>query len=79
MFTDLPEDYLFDLESEQRVLSAIIHSEDACIEAYNLLSVDEFYSPRNALIFELCHGLYLREVRPTLVEVLKEGHVRFIH
>ncbi|MGI5912258.1 MAG: replicative DNA helicase [Syntrophomonadaceae bacterium] len=74
MFTDLPEDYLFDLESEQRVLSAIIHSEDACIEAYNLLSVDEFYSPRNALIFELCHGLYLREVRPTLVEVLKEGH-----
>lgn len=75
MLNDLPEEYLFDLESEQRVISAILHSEDACIESYNLLAASDFYSPRNALIFELCSGLYLREVRPTLVEVLKEGHI----
>lgn len=74
MINDFPEEYLFDLESEQRVLSSILHSEDACIEAYNLLTPSDFYSPRNALIFELCTNLYQREVRPTLVEVLKEGH-----
>ncbi len=75
MLNDLPEEYLFDLESEQRVLSAILHSEDAGIEAYNLLAASDFYSPRNGLLFELCSSLYLREVRPTLVEVLKEGHI----
>jgi replicative DNA helicase len=75
MFKDLPEEYLFDLESEQRVLSAILHSEDACIEAYDSLTTSDFYSPRNGLLFDLCSSLYLREVRPTLVEVLKEGHL----
>ncbi len=74
MISELPEEYLFDLESEQRVLSSMLHSEDACIEAYNLLIASDFYSPRNALLFELSCGLYLREIRPTLVEVLKEGH-----
>jgi len=74
VISELPEEYLFDLESEQRVLSSMLHSEDACIEAYNLLTASDFYSPRNALLFELSCGLFLREVRPTLVEVLKEGH-----
>lgn len=74
MIKDLPEEYLLDLESEQRVLSSMLHSEDACIEAHNLLSPEDFYSPRNALIFELACSLYIREIRPTLVEVLKEGH-----
>lgn len=74
MISEIPEEYLFDLESEQRVLSSMLHSEDACIEAYNLLTASDFYSPRNALIFELSCSLFLREVRPTLVEVLKEGH-----
>jgi replicative DNA helicase len=74
VISEIPEEYLFDLESEQRVLSSMLHSEDACIEAYNLLTANEFYSPRNALVFELASSLFLREVRPTLVEVLKEGH-----
>ena len=72
--SEIPQEYLFDLESEQRVLSSMLHSEDACIEAYNLLTASEFYSPRHTLIFELACSLFLREVRPTLVEVLKEGH-----
>ncbi len=74
MIYELPEEYLFDLESEHRVLSSMLHSEDACIEAYNLLTAGDFYSPRNALLFDLSCSLFLREVRPTLVEVLKEGH-----
>ncbi len=74
MISQIPEEYLFDLESEQRVLSSMMHSEDACIEAYNILTESDFYSPRNALLFELSCSLFVREVRPTLVEVLKEGH-----
>ncbi|MDD2511063.1 MAG: DnaB-like helicase C-terminal domain-containing protein [Syntrophomonas sp.] len=68
------EDYLIDLESERRVLSSMLHSEDACIEVYDLLSNADFYSPRHATIFDLAISLFEREIRPTLVELLKEGH-----
>jgi len=68
------EDYLFDLESERRVLSSMLHSEDACIEAYNALSASDFYSPRHANLFELTCSIYEREIRPTYVELLKEAH-----
>ncbi|MEN6349852.1 MAG: DnaB-like helicase C-terminal domain-containing protein [Syntrophomonas sp.] len=70
----IPDDYLFDLESERRVLSSILHSEDACIEARDSLSVSDFYSPRHAIIFELAGSLFEREIRPTYVELLKDGH-----
>lgn len=69
------EEYLFDLESERRVLSAMLHSEDACIEAYNSLASADFYSPRHANIFDLACSLFEREIRPTYVELLKEAHV----
>lgn len=65
---------LIDLESERRVLSAMLHSEEACIEAYNSLKASDFSSPRHAAIFELTTNLYEREVRPTFVELLKEFH-----
>ncbi len=68
------EEILFDLESERRVLSAMFHAEEACIEAHNSLKTKDFYSPRHALLFELVCSLYTREIRPTYVEVLKEGH-----
>lgn len=70
----LSEELIFDLESERRVLSAMLHSEDACIEAYNSLSTGDFYSPKHATIFELICGLFEKEVRPTYVEILKEAH-----
>lgn len=65
---------LVDLESERRVLSAMLHSEEACIEAYNSVRASDFSSPRHAAIFELTTSLYEREVRPTFVELLKEFH-----
>jgi replicative DNA helicase len=65
---------LIDLESERRVLSSMLHSEEACIEACNALQVDDFYSPQHATVFELIKSLYEREVRPTYVEVIKEAH-----
>lgn len=70
----IPEEYLFDLESERRVISSILHSEEACIEAYSSLYPGDFYSPRHAGIFNLAGSLFEREIRPTYVELLKEGH-----
>ncbi|HWP97926.1 MAG TPA: DnaB-like helicase C-terminal domain-containing protein [Syntrophomonadaceae bacterium] len=68
------DDFLFDLESERRVLSSMLHSEDACIEAYNSLAAADFYAPRHGSLFELICSLFEREVRPTYVEILKEAH-----
>ena len=70
----IPEEVLYDLESERRVLSSMLHSEEACVEAYHLLTAADFYSPRHATIFELTCSLFEREIRPTYVELLKEGH-----
>lgn len=67
-------EYLYDLESERRVLSAMLHSEEACVEAHSLLNTAHFYSPRHATLFELACSLYEREIKPTYVELLKEGH-----
>lgn len=68
------EEVLYDLESERRVLSSMLHSEEACVEAYHLLTAVDFYSPRHATIFELTSSLFERDIRPTYVELLKEGH-----
>ena len=68
------EEVLYDLESERRVLSSMLHSEEACVEAYHLLTALDFYSPRHATIFELISSLFERDIRPTYVELLKEGH-----
>lgn len=69
-----PDDFLYDLESERRVLSSMLHSEDACIEAHSTLTSADFYSPKHATIFDLICSLYEREIRPTFVELLKEAH-----
>ena len=70
----IERELLFDLESERRVLSSMLHSEEACIEAYSSLSAEDFYSPKHATVFELTCSLFDREIRPTYVELLKEGH-----
>ncbi len=62
-----------DVEAEQRIISALLHSENACIETFTLISEDDFYGPINRDLFLLTKSLYGRGVRPTYVEVLKEG------
>ncbi len=74
LWEGLEKDLLFDLESERRVLSSMMHSEEACIEGYSTLSAADFYSPKHGTIFELICSLFDREIRPTYVELLKEGH-----
>ena len=38
----LPENLLMDSESERRVLSSMMHSEEACVEAYHALQSADF-------------------------------------
>lgn len=63
-----------DHEAERRVLSSMMHSETACIEAIDLLHEDDFSVPYNRQVFLLLQSLYIRGIRPTYVEVLREGH-----
>lgn len=72
---NITNEFIVDLESERRVLSCMIHSEEACIEAYNSLASSDFYSPKHATIFDLVSSLFEREIKPTFVELLKEGHI----
>ena len=62
-----------DIEAEQRVLSAILHSETACVEALATLDEEEFYRPMHRNIFSLAKSLYRRGVRATYAELLKES------
>jgi len=63
-----------DYDAECRVLSSMLHSEQSCIEALGALTGDEFSDNQNRQVFLLALSLYTKNVRPTLVEVLKEGH-----
>jgi replicative DNA helicase len=64
---------LIDLEAEQRVISGILHSDDACAEAITLLAEEDFSDPFHLAVFSTVSALYVRNVKPTLAEVLKEG------
>lgn len=64
---------LIDLEAEQRVISGMMHSDDACAEAISLLTGKDFSDPFHLSVFCTVSNLYTSNVKPTLVEVLKEG------
>lgn len=64
---------MIDLEAEQRVISGMLHSDNACAEAITSLTENDFSDPFNLAVFSIASALYIRNVRPTLVEVLKEG------
>ena len=62
-----------DYDAERRVLSAMMHSERACIEVADTLEAEDFTDAVCRDMFTLASGLFIRGVRPTLAEVLKEG------
>jgi len=62
-----------DQESEHRVISSMLHSETACVEALNDLIDNDFSDPFARSVFQLTDSLYRQGTRPTPVEILKEG------
>ncbi|NLW44913.1 MAG: AAA family ATPase [Syntrophomonadaceae bacterium] len=69
----IQEEILVDLESERRVLSGMLNSEEARIEAYDSLKEEDFYHPLHRMVFSLICQLYKRDVKPTFAELLKEA------
>jgi replicative DNA helicase len=66
-------DMITDREAERRVLSALLHSEIACVEAFYTLCDDDFSVYLHKAIYQLTYSLFKREITPTCVEVIKEG------
>lgn len=62
-----------DTEAERRVLATMMHSETACIEALDALTENDFTVPFNRNLFLLIQSLFIRNIKPTYVEILKEG------
>lgn len=66
-------EYITDREAEQRILSALVHSEASCIEVLSKVTDGDFADPMCRNLYLLGRGLFTRGVRPTFTEILKEG------
>lgn len=64
---------LKDIESEQRVLSSMMHSEKSCADALLTLEEKDFTDGFNQKIYSLIKSLYTNSTRPTLAEIMKHG------
>lgn len=62
-----------DQEAERRVLSGMMNSETACIEAIDKIRDTQFTDRLNRQVFVLLSDLYIRGTRPTYIELIKEG------
>ena len=62
-----------DQEAERRVLSGMMNSETACIEAVDKIRDTQFTDRLNRQVFILLSDLYIRGTRPTYIELIKEG------
>ncbi len=64
---------LIDTEAEQRVITSMLNSDNACADAITELEEKDFSDPFNLKVFSSITSLYVKNVKPTLSEVLKEG------
>jgi len=64
---------LTDIESEQRVLSGMLHNEKACADALLTLTEQDFSDIYNQKVFSIAKNLYINSTRPTVAEILKQG------
>jgi len=69
--TDLPS--FADLQSERKVLAAMVHSEAACIEGISRLTEEHFTTDLHKRIFSLITDLYTSNILPTYAAFLREA------
>jgi len=62
----------YDTEAEARLISSMLKSESACGEVLSSLTYDNF-SVHNQRYFQVIQSLYEQSIRPTYIEVTKEG------
>jgi len=63
----------YDIESERSIIAAMLSSEESMIETCSTMQTDDFYEPKHIAMFDILSGLYVRAVKPTFLEMLKEG------
>lgn len=66
-------DFITDTEAEHRVVSSMLHSEAACIETISRIDAEDFSDPMARQVFIMAGSLYRRGIKPSYVEVIKEG------
>ena len=54
----------------------MLESEESLIEASATMLTEDFYEPRHQAMFDILTSLYAQAVKPTYLEMLKEGHKR---
>lgn len=62
-----------DYDAECKVLSAMMHDDKACLEVVERLHDKDFTDPFTRNLFTLMSGLYIRGIKPTTAEIIKEG------
>lgn len=62
-----------DIESERQVISAILDDENSLIEALTTLAEEDFFHPIHRAAFQISKSLFTRSIKPSYLEVLKEG------
>jgi replicative DNA helicase len=64
----------FDYESERCIISAMLDNEECLIETAATLQTEDFYEPRHQAMYDILTSLYKNSVKPTYLEMLKEGY-----
>ncbi|RNC62793.1 MAG: Replicative DNA helicase [Candidatus Dichloromethanomonas elyunquensis] len=62
-----------DLESERCLISSMLEGEDSLIEGCAALEPEDFTEKKHIIIFDILTKLYQRAVKPTFLEIVKEG------
>ncbi len=66
----------YDIESERCLISAMLADEQSLIETCATMQTDDFYEPRHQAMYDILYDLFTKAIKPTYLELLKEGHKR---
>jgi len=62
-----------DIDSERCIIASMLASEESMIESCATMQTDDFYEPRHKAMFDILNGLYVKAIKPTYLQLLKEG------
>lgn len=62
-----------DTESERCIISAMLETEESLIESAATMQTNDFYELRHQVMFDILTTLYTKSIKPTYLEMLKEG------
>jgi replicative DNA helicase len=66
----------YDTESERCLIAAMLADEESLIETCATMQTEDFYEPRHQAMYDILNSLFTKAIKPTYLEMLKEGHKR---